>query len=881
MTIGKTVPELTAETPPIVGTDEVVVYRAPGPLKRATTATVRTYMQSNLGTMATQNANAVAITGGTITGITDLAVADGGTGAGTADGALTNFGGTTVGKAVFTAANAAAARTATGTVIGTDVQAYDPDLTTWAGITPGTGVGTALAVNVGSAGAFTTFNGAGGTPSSMTLTNATGLPIAGLVSSTSTALGVGSLELGNASDTTLARSSAGNVTIEGNLVYRAGGTDVPITDGGTGSSTAADARTALGTDLATNVNYTPSGTSVATRTVAAKLFDGGYSPKDHTLTGSGTIPSPYAGSGVTLALTDAYATLQGAPVTGMTWDQFQQGVLIPPGVYDVPAGGYTQASGNIYLIAQVPGTVQFNIGANDYFMTLTGNLQNLYVSGINFRGGKGVLADTGTGTQVAGNRVFQDVRFDFQTECCVYNSASDGPYWKFDRCQFFMAGSNGIAVALGGWLDGSSFTGCEFLRHKYALKLGDRLSGSISISRCDFLEFASGVRGADIWFIPNTTDSPGANSGIGTNIENCRFGNEQQLAGDVRILVAMEDGGTGTHRGNIMPSTTFNTTGWVTGISFRGNRLSSVAGSTVGFIRSYVQKFASIAWDATNQTAGQYKHLVEFMSEPNERVAYALDNWQVNLGPSTAAQQPFTSGISNVPVGLFIDNQGLQPCEAATLLTHNSSGDDVNYASIVSATGAAGLTTLSATITAVTDGLGNASRAANVAVTAASADSMVYAGLGTPTAGKMIWIELDLKTGASNSVTSVTVSVFNYTAGVLAFSRVVKLPTTWTTQRWGFYIPASASPSEFVFRVNANEYTAVTAINFCVGRVKIYYGRQPNNGGHLRTIGDGLWNGEHIVMGGQHMWIDSSTRLRIKSSAPTSDTDGTVVGTQT
>lgn len=45
---------------------------------------------------------------------------------------------------------------------------------------PGTGVLTALAVNVGSAGAFVTFNGAGGTPSALTLTNATGLPIAGL-----------------------------------------------------------------------------------------------------------------------------------------------------------------------------------------------------------------------------------------------------------------------------------------------------------------------------------------------------------------------------------------------------------------------------------------------------------------------------------------------------------------------------------------------------------------------------------------------------------------------------------------------------------------------------------------------------------------------------
>jgi len=44
-------------------------------------------------------------------------------------------------------------------------------------ITTGTGVVTALGVNVGSAGAFVVFNGAGGTPSSLTLTNATGLPL--------------------------------------------------------------------------------------------------------------------------------------------------------------------------------------------------------------------------------------------------------------------------------------------------------------------------------------------------------------------------------------------------------------------------------------------------------------------------------------------------------------------------------------------------------------------------------------------------------------------------------------------------------------------------------------------------------------------------------
>lgn len=45
-----------------------------------------------LGTMSTQDASAVAITGGSITGITDLALADGGTGASNAAGARTNLG---------------------------------------------------------------------------------------------------------------------------------------------------------------------------------------------------------------------------------------------------------------------------------------------------------------------------------------------------------------------------------------------------------------------------------------------------------------------------------------------------------------------------------------------------------------------------------------------------------------------------------------------------------------------------------------------------------------------------------------------------------------------------------------------------------------------
>jgi len=44
------------------------------------------------------------------------------------------------------------------------------------------------------------------------------------------------INIGHASDTTLLRVSAGDISIEGNIIYRAEGTDVPVTDGGTGVS---------------------------------------------------------------------------------------------------------------------------------------------------------------------------------------------------------------------------------------------------------------------------------------------------------------------------------------------------------------------------------------------------------------------------------------------------------------------------------------------------------------------------------------------------------------------------------------------------------------------------------------------------------------------
>lgn len=45
-------------------------------------------------------------------------------------------------------------------------------------------------------------------------------------------------------------------------------------------------------------------------------------------------------------------------------------------------------------------------------------------------------------------------------------------------------------------------------------------------------------------------------------------------------------------------------------------------------------------------------------------------------------------------------------------------------------------------------------------------------------------------------------------------------------------------------------------------------------------LGDGTWE-RPMRLGDGRLWVDSTGDLRIKTSNPTSDTDGTVVGTQT
>lgn len=509
-------------------------------------------------------------------------------------------------------------------------------------------------------------------------------------------------------------------------------------------------------------------------------------------------------------------------------------VRLPNGIYvyqgdgiDIPAGY------NMSLNGRERNKTKVKIADGKYLFTPTANFDSILVQDVTFEGGAGAFKSTYQGINVAGQRIFVRVNFVGYTDAAVSHLNSDSPYWSFQYCVFNakdLQKSIGVALA-GAGVNQNDFLRCDFLNNRYHIKV--KGGTDLKIKNCDFLRWTQNRPNpaTDIWIVPNPAN-PYGSGGNGLVIESSKFGNENLVAGDKRIIYAEEDSTSGTDFSNKGADLSNISPGYVYGHTVKDVKIAGNAASNgVPFVYSMAPRYRDNRFENIMFENNDPKYLVEFHPNALPLIGLVNNNNKVrNVGGQTTRSSLAGDmiAISNRPEVFDVDGSDI----------YQTYGKERTYES-VSDSGAAGKLVIQKITEFSLDGTVTKLQSYPDVLDSESSDNACrysFNGNGgrvrstfiSADLAKPVWIELDLKKSSNNPLSKIRIVVRYTNNGLMHFQRYIDIQSKWKRYRFK-WVPIESN-HYFDFYIDTEESGEVD-----IGRVSVYQAYEPMNTNRIKA----------------------------------------------
>ena len=491
----------------------------------------------------------------------------------------------------------------------------------------------------------------------------------------------------------------------------------------------------------------------------------------------------------------------------------------------VPAGTY---QGNFDLdpstspkfFGDFNGGSTIEVNSGHYFLDANQNWNQLFIAGLTFDGGNGAIRNRYTSSNVTYLHQVIDCRFLNYTSAAISHNSSDMPLWKIHRCSFkAVDDAASIGIALSGLTDLCSIVDCEFQRNYTHIKLGSG-GNNAKIFNADFVQYSAATGGRKrtfVWVVPQTSAT---NAGAGLDIRDCKFGNENIGADDLRILYA--DEGAGTYFGDKLHDTTVDSTGFCVQHTVRDSLLNNNSGFQNPFIYACMSpdKVRSLTIDGLNVAGGRPDYLLKFRTTTTTPNPEGATNTVANVKRADSAFTIFEPSNQVGALQVLSDQLGVLTTTNQPMPQRggNRSAGYVNL--LQDRINAFTLTT--ATRGAITDSIGGT----DAAEITFPGSLHSYVPASSVVANMPVWIEFELREGTSDPLSDLTVLFSLDSAGVGSasnyFRRSIVPPSNWRTYRYLASTPVSSNSILLKF-----DDPGATGTKVRIGRVRMYHAQEP------------------------------------------------------